>query len=241
MTFEDAVKLTREVFDYYSRRLEVIALGTFGKANGDWGVNVYIDGNKERRKVLWCRNDLAAFNGDLVRLCVVDGNARCTSKAANVDPERLKLFNERIRLKNDLRPSSVKKPRRDAFLGVDRMKRREPSRPLIEEVEGREADDRSSLYCAYRTIANRSNRRSVTNLHVRELLMYVFATDRNGRGVQKSFAEISDLLEIGERTARDVVDRAEREFGLLVVIHQRHARGGQPLTAIRSIGQRFEK
>lgn len=69
MTFEDAVKLTREVFDYYSRRLEVIALGTFGKANGDWGVSVYIDGNKERRKVLWCRNDLAAFNGDLVRLC----------------------------------------------------------------------------------------------------------------------------------------------------------------------------
>ncbi len=69
MTFEQAVQLARDCMDHFSRRLVVIAVGTFGKETGAWGVSVYIDGNKEHRKVLWQREDLAGFGGELVRLC----------------------------------------------------------------------------------------------------------------------------------------------------------------------------
>lgn len=107
------------------------------------------------------------------------------------------------------------------------MKRQEPSRPLIEEAEGRDADRRSSLYSAFKRIANRTDRPAITNIHVRELLMWVMAADRNGSGVQKSYPELAALLETTVSTARAVVRRAEKEFGLLAVIEDRHARGGQ--------------
>jgi hypothetical protein len=100
-------------------------------------------------------------------------------------------------------------------------------RPLIDLAAGRDQDDRAALLAAFCRLQNRSNRRNVTNLHVRELLTYVLATDRDGRGVQKSYPELAQILCCTEATARSAVARAANEFGLLEVIEDRHARGGQ--------------
>ncbi len=69
MSFEQAVQLARDVMNHYSRRLEVLAIGTFRSASGAWGVSVQIDTDESKRKVLWKRDDLAGFGGELVRLC----------------------------------------------------------------------------------------------------------------------------------------------------------------------------
>ncbi len=105
--------------------------------------------------------------------------------------------------------------------------KRNNDRPLIEEAEGKDADNRASLFSAFRRLANRSDRAPITNLHVRELLMWVMASDRKGNGVQKSYPELATILETTVGTARAVVRRASVEFGLLAVIEDRHARGGQ--------------
>jgi hypothetical protein len=108
------------------------------------------------------------------------------------------------------------------------MKRQQlPTRPLVDLAEGRDQDDRSDLYLAYRRCASW---RKVThsNLHVRELLMYVCACDRDGRGVQKSYSEIADRLELkDDQAARYVIARAAKDFRLLLITEARYERGGQ--------------
>lgn len=108
------------------------------------------------------------------------------------------------------------------------MKRNQsPTRPLVDLAEGRDQDDRSDLYLAFRRCASW---RKVThsNLHVRELLMYVCACDRDGRGVQKSYSEIADRLELkDDQAARYVIARAAKDFRLLLITEARYERGGQ--------------
>lgn len=106
------------------------------------------------------------------------------------------------------------------------MKRHAPT-PLFEEAEGREADDRASLFAAWKRSNDNIARRPVTNLHVREFLLYVFATDRDGRGVKMTYEEIAMRLECTKSTARSVVDRAANEYGLLAVREDRYVDGGQ--------------
>ncbi len=101
------------------------------------------------------------------------------------------------------------------------------STPLIELAEGIEHDDRAALWSAWVRQGDGTSRRPVTNLHVRELLMYVFATDRDGRGVQMTYDELALKLECTRKVARSVVDRAASEFGMLAVKEQRYASGGQ--------------
>ena len=99
-------------------------------------------------------------------------------------------------------------------------------RPLVDIAEGRDQDDRGDLYLAFKRCAQ-WRKTTQTNLHVRELLLYVMATDRDRRGVQKSYTEIADRLELcSERAARHVIARA-KEFGLLVITEARYERGGQ--------------
>lgn len=107
------------------------------------------------------------------------------------------------------------------------MRKRTDTRPLIEHAEGREQDSRSSLLAAFYSRQNLWNRRPVTNLHVRELLLYVMATDKDGRGVQYSYPELAERLCCTEATARKAVERASKDWGLLTVTEDRHARGGQ--------------
>lgn len=101
------------------------------------------------------------------------------------------------------------------------------SQPLIEEIEGREADNRASLFAAWKRANDNVARRKVTNLHVREFLLYVFATDRDGRGVKMNYDEIAMRLECSRSTARSVVDRGANEYGLLAVREDRYVDGGQ--------------
>jgi hypothetical protein len=101
------------------------------------------------------------------------------------------------------------------------------SRPIIEEIEGREQDNRQAIASAFRRMCHRRNRYQATDLHVRELLFYVMATDRDGRGVQKSYDELSDVLCVTRGMARKIVQRANEEFGLLAIIEDRYASGGQ--------------
>jgi hypothetical protein len=99
--------------------------------------------------------------------------------------------------------------------------------PLLEEIEGREQDDRAALRAAWKRIQYDRGRRLPTDLHVREFIFYVFATDRSGRGVQLSFADVAKELECKERTARHVVERAAVEYGLVEAKEQRYVTGGQ--------------
>lgn len=110
---------------------------------------------------------------------------------------------------------------------MKRTTTRPEARPLVELAEGRDQDDRSDLYLAYRRCAQW---RKVThsNLHVRELLFYVAACDRDGRGVQKSYAEIAERLELkDDQAARYVITRAAKDFRLLLITEARYERGGQ--------------
>jgi len=114
-------------------------------------------------------------------------------------------------------------------------------RPLIEEIEGRDQDDRAALRAAWRRLqAARASgpnprRAGSTDLHVRELLFHVFARDRSGAGaiagqslgVQLSYSDLAAELETTPKTARSVVARAVDEFGLLLVREQRYVSGGQ--------------
>lgn len=99
--------------------------------------------------------------------------------------------------------------------------------PLIDIAEGRDQDNRSSLLAAFRTVLASRRRRELADLHVRELLTYVLATDRDGRGVQLSYDDIANALCCERSTARLVVSRAYEVYGLLAVIESRYVRGGQ--------------
>jgi hypothetical protein len=107
------------------------------------------------------------------------------------------------------------------------MTKRTESLPLIEEIEGREQDDRAALRSAWLRIQYSRSRRCPTDLHVRELIFHVFARDKSGIGVQLSHEEVAKELEVKERTARHIIDRAAIEFGLLEVKEQRYVTGGQ--------------
>ena len=108
-------------------------------------------------------------------------------------------------------------------------------RPLIEEIEGRDQDDRAALRAAWRRIQAARGRAGSTDLHVRELLFHVFARDRSNGGpiggqslgVQLSYSDLAAELETTPKTARSVVARAVDEFGLLIVREQRYVSGGQ--------------
>ncbi|QDV23560.1 hypothetical protein [Aureliella helgolandensis] len=110
---------------------------------------------------------------------------------------------------------------------MTRNERGRQERPLIDLAEGRDQDLRSDLYLAFKRCAGWRKPNS-TNLHVRELLFWIMALDRAGQGVQKSYDEIADRLELASgRSARRVIDRAAKEFRLLVVTESRYERGGQ--------------
>jgi hypothetical protein len=99
--------------------------------------------------------------------------------------------------------------------------------PLIDLANGRDQDDRSDLYLAFKRCAQ-WRKVTQTNLHVRELLFWVMAVDRDGKGISKSAAEIADRLELKDaRAARYVIQRAAEDFKLLVVSEGRYQRGGQ--------------
>lgn len=100
-------------------------------------------------------------------------------------------------------------------------------RPLIHQAEGADQEDRASLLAAFKRVMHSHRRREISDLHVRELLTYVLAADRDGRGVQLSYDDVANLLCCERSTARSVVNRAEREYGLLQVIEERYVRGGQ--------------
>ncbi len=106
-------------------------------------------------------------------------------------------------------------------------KRTAESQPLIELAEGAEADDRASLFAAWKRLNDNPARGRVTNLHVRELLFYVFATNTHGRGVKLTYDEIAVRLECKRPLARSIVDRACNEYGLLAVQEERYVDGGQ--------------
>lgn len=101
------------------------------------------------------------------------------------------------------------------------------ARPLIEEAEGKDQDQRSMLIAAFSAVLNSQHRRHLTDLHVRELLTYVLVSDRDGRGVQMSYYDVARVICCEYSTARAVVKRALEVFGLLDVIEDRYTRGGQ--------------
>jgi hypothetical protein len=104
--------------------------------------------------------------------------------------------------------------------------------PLVAIAEGADQDDRSDLYLAFRR-CSQWQKTTPTNLHLRELLFWVCAVDRDRRGVQVSYDQIADKLELASgRAARGVVQRAE-EWGLLEVIEARYQRGGQSANRYR--------
>jgi len=107
------------------------------------------------------------------------------------------------------------------------MIKRTETLPLIEEIEGREQDDRTALRSAWLRIQYARSRRCPTDLHVRELIFHVFARDKSGLGVQLSHEEVAKELEVKERTARHIIERAAIEYGLLEVKEQRYVTGGQ--------------
>lgn len=90
--------------------------------------------------------------------------------------------------------------------------------PLIEYVEGKQADNRAALFAAWVRI-NRGKKPHCTTLHVRELLMYVFAVqpDPEGQPVKLTYEEIAVKLECRPSLARRIVDRAANEYGMLAV------------------------
>lgn len=106
-------------------------------------------------------------------------------------------------------------------------------RPLIERAEGRDQDDRAAVASAWLRIWRQQCKPSVTDLHCEQLVLAVFACDRSRTGVQWSYAEIADRLRCPVPTARKVVDRCCREFGLLEAVEERYARSGQAANRYR--------
>lgn len=106
-------------------------------------------------------------------------------------------------------------------------------RPLIERAEGRDQDDRAAVASAWLRIWRQQCKPTVTDLHCEQLVLAVFACDRSRTGVQWSYGEIADRLRVPVPTARKVVDRCCREFGLLEAVEERYARSGQAANRYR--------
>lgn len=98
---------------------------------------------------------------------------------------------------------------------------------LIDHCEGADADDRASLVAAFMRIWRQQSKRTVTDLHVREFVLSVFSVAKGSAGIQWSYEEIADRLVCTVSTARAVVQRASREFGLVSITEERYLRGGQ--------------
>ncbi len=106
--------------------------------------------------------------------------------------------------------------------------RQDNSMPLIEHVEGKIADDRASLFAAWRLVQSQRNRPGqITDLHVREFIFYLFAIDVGRTGVQLSHESVAMKLECKPRSVRDIIKRAEKEFGFVIAEEDRYADGGQ--------------
>jgi|GEM_PF-2442367 len=101
------------------------------------------------------------------------------------------------------------------------------ARPLIEHCDGAEADDMSALMAAWLRIWRQQSKAGGTDLHCEHFIRWIFAMDKSGSGVQKTYGEIADHLRLPIPTARKVVERSAKEFGLIIVIEERYARGGQ--------------
>lgn len=99
--------------------------------------------------------------------------------------------------------------------------------PLLDHCDGADADDRSALVAAFMRIWRQQPKRNVTDLHVREFILAIFAVAKGPSGVQWSHEEIADRLCCTHSTARTVVTRATTEFGLVAVAEERYLRGGQ--------------
>lgn len=80
---------------------------------------------------------------------------------------------------------------------------------------------------AFALVVAAKDHRQVTDLHVRILLSYVGEQDTDGMGFPSSLQQLADHLVLTVATVRRVIRRAAKEFGLLIVTHQRHNPGGQ--------------
>ncbi len=100
-------------------------------------------------------------------------------------------------------------------------------RPLIEEAEGRDHDERSALVAAVFRLLDRRDRRTVTDLHVFELIKWVHRLDKSKAGAQLSHYQIARQLMLEVATARTVIKRATEELGLLLKSEQRYVSNGQ--------------
>lgn len=99
--------------------------------------------------------------------------------------------------------------------------------PLIDHCEGADADDRASIASAWLRIWRQQSKPGVTDLHCEQFVLAVFACDKRRTGVQWSYGEIADRLRVSVPTARKIVERCVGEFGLIAVVEERYARGGQ--------------
>ncbi len=118
------------------------------------------------------------------------------------------------------------------------------TRPLIDLANGRDQDNRSAVLSAFWRILNSRRRREPFDLHVRELITYVLANDRDGRGIQLSYDDIGNVLACERSTARAVVRRLMEVYGLVAITEDRYVRGGQApnrysidWAAVRSVNQ----
>lgn len=102
-----------------------------------------------------------------------------------------------------------------------------PARPLLEHCEGAEADDRAAVASAWLRIWRQQAKPGVTDLHCEQFVLAVFAIDKRRAGVQWSYGEIADRLRVSVATARKIVERCVNEFGLICLVEERYARGGQ--------------
>lgn len=107
------------------------------------------------------------------------------------------------------------------------MRKAGGSLPLLEQCEGADADDRAAVASAFLRIWRQQAKPSVTDLHCEQLILAIFAIDKRRTGVQWSYGEIADRLRVSLSTARKIVERCVNEFGIVCVIEERYARGGQ--------------
>ncbi len=116
--------------------------------------------------------------------------------------------------------------------------------PLVDHCEGADADDRASLRAAWKRLQYSRKQRQVTDLHVREFVFWIWAKDVRKEGYQATYEEIAKELECKICTARKVVARASKDYGLVELIEQRYATGSQAanrysidLSIVRSINR----
>lgn len=100
---------------------------------------------------------------------------------------------------------------------------------LIEPDHDKSKSTCANLMAAFARVLAQHSGPQVTDLHVRKLLRYVFAKDRDGTGIQRSLKQLAYLLDVPAATCRRVIDRAAKHFGLLIVQSQHHDSGKQTI------------